>query len=137
MRETTIFNGYRVDGASIKLNVPKKDETFKISPHFECKMTGNNESYTTTLTVIINEQYSGGRTPFDLTVTMTGIFLLGKELVSDKKGQLRYALNTLFPYMRAFVTGLTTSCAMPPFIMPMIDVENMVASMRADNDLPN
>jgi len=138
MQPHTIFKGYRVDAASISFNMPKsKDETFKISPHFECKMTGNSENYTTVLTVVINPQLSGGKTPFNLEATMSGFFAVGEDLSCDKRGQLRFALQTLFPYMRAFVTTLTTSCAMPPFILPYIDIESMVAGMRAEGDLPN
>ena len=137
MQNKTLFKGYRIDKASISLNMPSKDETFKIAPHFDCKMTGNNENYTATLTVVINQAVSGGKTPFDLEATIIGAFSLGEDLVNDKKGQLRLALETLFPYIRAFVTNLTTSCAMPPFILPYIDVENMVSSMRQQGDLPN
>lgn len=137
MQEKTIFKGYRVDKASIAFNALKKDETFKISPHFDCKLTGNNENYNLTITVIINQSVTGDKTPFDLEVTLSGMFGLGTDLSNDKKGQLRFALETLFPYLRAFVTNLTTSCAMPPFILPFIDIEQMVSSMRRQDEYLN
>ena len=137
MQPNTLLKGYRVEKAYISFNMPTKDETFKIAPHFEFKMTGNNENYSATISVIINQGVSGGRTPFDLDATMTGFFSLGADLMNDKKGQLRFAIDTLFPYLRAFVSNLTTSCAMPPFILPYIDIEGMVNSMRPQGDLPN
>ncbi|MBP5177255.1 MAG: protein-export chaperone SecB [Clostridia bacterium] len=137
MQLKSAFKGYRINEAFIRFNVPEKDQTFKISPHFECKMTGNEENFSATLTVVINEKFSGGKTPFDLQATIIGFFAIGNDLSGDKKGQLRFALDTLFPYVRAFVTSLTTSCAMPPFILPFVDVDGMVAAMRPEGELPN
>ncbi len=137
MKEKTLFKGYRFEHSDITLNPLTKNETFKIAPHFECKMTGNNETYNATLSVTINSSVAGNKTPFDLNVVLTGAFELGEDLVSSKKGQLRLAIETLFPYLRAFVTNLTVSCGMPPFILPFVDTEQMVSSMHEQSDLPN
>ena len=136
MQETTIFKGYRIDGASITANVLKKNDVLRITPRFECKITGNAENYTAFITVSIVHTEEN-KTPFDLNVTISGLFMLGRDLADDKKGQLRLALQTLFPYLRAFVSTLTTACALPPFILPYVDVEQMVASIREQKEYVN
>ena len=133
MLQHTTFQGFRINEANIKLNDLKDKETFKISPRFECKMTGNDKGFSSFLSVRIDNTIIGERTPFDLKVEIVGSFLLGEDLVYSKQEQLRYALNTLFPYLRSFVTNLTSSCGIPAFNLPYIDVDTMVANLRSDN----
>ena len=140
MKEITRFKGYRFEHSEITLNPPAKNETFKIAPFFEltCKASDNNEALSATLSVTIKTDAAAGtRAPFDLKVSLTGDFDLGSDLASFKKGQVRFAIETLFPYMRAFVTNLTVMCGLPPFILPLIDVDQMVSSVRDTSELPN
>ncbi|MBO4572157.1 MAG: protein-export chaperone SecB [Clostridia bacterium] len=140
MREITRFKGYRFDRSEITLNPPAKNETFKIAPFFEltCKASDSNETLSATLSVTIKtDAATGTRAPFDLKVSLTGDFELGADLINFKKGQVRFAIETLFPYMRAFVSNLTAMCGLLPFILPLIDVEQMVSSVRDANELPN
>ena len=45
--------------------------------------------------------------------------------------------ETLFPYLRAFVTNLTALCGMPPFILPFINTDQMVSSMHSQDTVMN
>ena len=137
MREKTIFKGYRIDSSNIALNAVTANQTFKIAPHFECKMTGDNENYTAKLSVAINSSITGDKTPFDLNVTISGAFAIGDDLAGNKHGQLRFAIETLFPYLRAFVSNLTALCGLPQFILPFIDTDQMVNSMQAQETVMN
>lgn len=137
MNRKTMFQGFRVNEAKIKLNQVADKQTFKLSPRFECKMTGNEQGFSAFLSVTIDNTVSGENTPFDLKVEMVGSFVLGEDLSASKQEQLRYALNTLFPYLRSFVTNLTSSCGVPAFYLPYIDVENMVQNLRSENTVIN
>ena len=137
MNEKTIFRGYRIESSTITLNAVTANQTFKIAPHFECKMTGGKDNYTARLSVEINSSITGDKTTFDLSVVISGAFSLGEDLQNNKHGQLRLAIETLFPYLRAFVTNLTALCGMPPFILPFINTDQMVSSMHSQDTVMN
>lgn len=137
MNRKTVFQGFRINQASIKLNQVADKQAFKLSPRFECKMTGNEQGFSAFLSVKIDNTVSGENTPFDLKAEIVGSFALGEDLVGSKQEQLRYALNTLFPYLRSFVTNLTASCGVPAFYLPYIDVDMMVANLRSENSVIN
>ena len=136
MQEKTVFKGYRIEQSNFTVNPLIKNETFKIAPRFECKLTGDSANFTAALTVMIDGS-TGDKTPFDLKAVISGAFSIGADVGGNKSEQLRMALVTLFPYLRAFVSTLTTACGMPPFILPYIDVDRMVASMREQNEYLN
>ncbi len=137
MNKYTAFQGFRITEATIKLNQVQGKETFKISPRFECKITGGEQGFSAILSVKIDNTIVGEKTPFDLRVEIVGNFAIGEDLVGSKQEQLRYALNTLFPYLRSFVTNLTSSCGIPAFYLPYIDVDAMVANLRTENQIIN
>ncbi len=137
MNKYTTFQGFRITEASIKLNQVKDKETFKISPRFECKLTGGEQGFSALLSVLIDNTIVGEKTPFDLKVEIAGNFAMGEDLSGSKQEQLRYALNTLFPYLRSFVTNLTSSCGIPAFYLPYIDVNAMVANLRSQDTIIN
>lgn len=133
MNKKSSFKGFRVTEASIKLNPMAENEgSFKLSPHFQCKMMSNETNFSLSLSVDIDNSILGEKTPFDLKVECFGNFELGLDLCDNKPEQLRFALNSLFPYLRSFVTSLTTSCGVPPFYLPYIDVDAMIANMTAE-----
>lgn len=57
---------------------------------------------------------------FKISVTATGIFNFQSGAVKEKIHIETY--NDLFPYVRAFVTTLTSNAGIPPIIMPYIDI---------------
>lgn len=57
---------------------------------------------------------------FRITVTATGIFRFEPDTQKELLHVETY--NTLFPYVRAFVTTITSNTGIPPIIMPFIDI---------------
>lgn len=136
MKEKFVFQGYRINEAVIRLNEIKEKQTFRISPRFDCKMTGNEKSFSVYLTVVIDNTVAGEATPFDLKVGIAGNFVFAEQPES-KQEQMAFALNTIFPYLRSFVAMLTVSCGIPVFYLPFIDVELMAANLRSENEVLN
>ena len=136
MQVKTLFKNYRITKSKLSVNAVQAGQTFQIAPRFECKLTGNDKEFSAMLSVGI-EQTAQNKTPFDLSATIEGAFAIGANLQNDREGQLRLAVETLFPYLRAFVSNLTALSALPPFILPLIDVEQMVSSMRSQDEMVN
>ncbi len=57
---------------------------------------------------------------FKITVTGSGIFRFEADAQKEKLHVETY--NDVFPYMRSFVTTLTSNAGMPPIIIPFIDI---------------
>lgn len=57
---------------------------------------------------------------FKISVIATGIFQFQQGSVKEKIHVETY--NDLFPYVRAFVTTLTSNAGIPPIIMPYVDI---------------
>lgn len=64
----------------------------------------------------------GNPDEFRISVTATGMFSFQEGAVKEKLHIETY--DDLFPYIRAFVTTLTSNAGIPPIIIPYIDISN-------------
>ena len=134
MEKQTKLLGYRIDESNFKMNPVKPNEKFTISPRFSCTIKGNPERFSASLSVDIGEAFSGSPTPFDLRAVIVGNFLIGEDVGTTRERQIRAAVDVLFPYLRAFVSTLTSVSGIPPFILPFLSGDAMVNGMH--NDTP-
>ncbi|MBP5373253.1 MAG: protein-export chaperone SecB [Clostridia bacterium] len=132
MEKTTKFLGYRVEESTFKLRPIKENEKFAISPRYFCAIKAAADRFTATLTVEIGESVSPAPAPFDLKATITGTFLIGEDVGTEKEKHLKAAVSALFPYLRAFVSTLTSASGVPPFILPFINGDMMTAGLNSN-----
>lgn len=135
INKTKLLN-YRIEESYFKLNPIKEKEKFTLAPKFTCKLVGGKETFTASLRVELDENITGS-SPFDLRAEIKGQFITGEDAGDGKDGQLRQAVTALFPFLRSFVGILTSTSGLPPFILPAIDVENMIAGAKSDNVVYN
>lgn len=57
---------------------------------------------------------------FKITVTATGVFRFKEGTAKEVLHVETY--NDMFPYMRAFISTLTSNAGIPPIIIPFIDI---------------
>ncbi len=68
---------------------------------------------------------------FKIHVVMSGVFAF-KE--GEKKERIHAeTFKSLFPYLKAFVSTVTTNCGIPPIMIPDIDIDNQEI-YRIDNN---
>ena len=137
MDKQTKFAAYRVEEVFFKIRPVKENEKFTLSPKFTCSIRNGANDFTATLKVELGEGVSLENTPFDLKVSLSGRFMRGDDVGTDRGRQLKLAVNTLFPYLRAFVSNLTANSGLPPFLLPFIDVESMVENFRNEDIVYN
>ncbi len=133
MNAQTRFLAYRVEESYFKVKPVKENEKFTLSPKFTCSIKSGKEDFTATLTVELGDGVSVAATPFNLKASVNGRFALGEDVGSDRERQLRFAVNTLFPYLRSFVSFLTATSGLPPFMLPAIDVEAMIGGIKKES----
>lgn len=119
-----ILRGIRAEELGFKQNNVKipKDVKLDLKPSFSRRVrkTSENEKlHFVTLEVKIEstEQYPK---PFDLKVSLTGIF---EAELSDESARRAFnvqAVAVLYPYLRAAVTSLTGCAFITPIVLPVL-----------------
>ena len=131
MDKLTKFVGYRVEESVFRLRPIRENEKFSISPRYSCTIKGNAERFTASLTAQIGEGVSTAPVPFDLKATICGNFIVGEDVGNSRDLQLKAAVTVLFPYLRAYVSTLTSASGVPPFILPFISGDTMVSGSQS------
>ena len=131
MDKLTKFLGYRVEESVFRLRPVKENEKFSVTPRFSCTIKGNAERFQAFLTVQIGEGVSDAPAPFDIKATISGTFLIGEDATASRDMQLKIAVNVLFPYLRAFISTLTSASGVPPFILPFINGDTMISGAHS------
>ncbi len=127
---------YRVSEMEFKFNEAVKGNiSFQIKPKIECKMAKKEDNLFVNLSLKINEDISSP-VPFDLKVVLSGTFKIkNPDAVLDeagKKTQLNEAFSTLYPYLRATVSGITLNCNIPAYILPTVLPEQLTQSDQGE-----
>ncbi|MBR4419702.1 MAG: protein-export chaperone SecB [Clostridia bacterium] len=127
---------YRVNELEFKFNEAIKGNiSFQIKPKIECKVAKKEENLFVNLALKINEDISSP-VPFNLKVVLSGTFKLkDPNAVLDEAGQraqVNEAFTVLYPYLRATVSSITTSCNIPAYILPTVLPEQLSQSEQID-----
>lgn len=122
-----VFKGFKVIESSFKLNEKRAEGKYTVAPRFECKLTGDEKGFDALFSVSVSSLSDVQPAPFDLKISVRGLF--EDERANEKEERMRYAIRTLFPFLRAHAATLTASCGAPPFLLPDIDLDDM---LRAD-----
>lgn len=61
--------------------------------------------------------------PFEIEVAIEGIFTLENWEMEEKKSIMKYnTVAILFPYLRSIVTMLTANANVPPYVLPVMNI---------------
>lgn len=131
MDKLTKFVGYRIEESVFRLKAVRENEKFSIAPRYSCTIKGNAERFSASLSAQIGEGVSDAPVPFDLKATVSGNFIIGEDVGSSRDLQLKTAVTVLFPYLRAFVSTLTSASGVPPFILPFVSGDTMVSGSQS------
>lgn len=118
------LKGIRADELTFKLNGirPQNGAKMDLKPTFSRKVrraVENEKLCFISLTVKI-EKTEDSPKPFDLSVTLTGVFESEAKTEEEKKAVVVGGTAVLYPYLRAAVTNLTTAALAAPIVLPVI-----------------
>ena len=120
------FKGITTEELSFKLNRVKiePNQRLDIKPQFSRqvrKANDNNKLNFIALSVKI-ESTDAEPKPFDINVTVVGVFELEKEASqSEERSFVIDATQMLYPYLRSAVTNLTAQAYIAPLNLPVIN----------------
>ncbi|MGE4321186.1 MAG: protein-export chaperone SecB [Acholeplasmataceae bacterium] len=117
---------YAVDKMSFMLNKsfkPTPGEKIQIKPIFNREITKLDPNrMMLTLSVSLNNLEK--EIPFYLDVQISGVFEVPDwEDPDTNQFIITNATNVLYPYLRTIVTTLTANGNVPPYILPIVNVE--------------
>lgn len=121
MKSELSFKNYDVTKLEfdINKNFNGEEEEISINSKISKKIINNpdnEEEFTVCLKIEIGEQSS--QMPFYLNIIIEGNF----ELKENKELQ-KNAVAILYPYLRSTVSNIMSVCNIPPFFLPIINVE--------------
>ncbi len=124
MKKTNIvLKGIRADELSFKLNgVRLQEGKLDLKPTFSRKVRRTVENERVSF-VTLSVQIAGtaeSPKPFDLLVSMTGIFESDAATEEEKRFAVVECTDLLFPYLRAAVTSLTSTALSTPVVLPVV-----------------
>ena len=119
------LKGIRADEMRYALNNVRiaKDSKFDLKPSFSRqvrKTVGNEKLFFVTLAVKIENSEESPK-PFDLSVKLTGMFEPEASTDEERKVFTVEATETLYPYLRAAVTHLTSAAFAAPLVLPVVN----------------
>lgn len=124
------LKGYRVKKIHFELNENfnfASIKEVKINPKFNrefIKIDENN--YLTELSVLIADKCQTDIIPFESEVTISAHFEFS-NWESGKNNDIAMINSTaiLFPYLRSLLSNVTTQGNVPPYILPIINVDKL------------
>lgn len=121
MKSKLSFKNYDVTKLEfdINKNFNEEQEEISIASKISKKIINNpdnEEEFTVCLKIEIGER--SAEMPFYLNVIIEGNF----ELKENKELQ-KNAVAILYPYLRSTVSNIMSVCNIPPFFLPIINVE--------------
>ena len=122
------FINYGVPKFKAEIN-PKFDfkakQNITLNPKFTRDiMKIDDKQFQTQLTIVIDS--SEQDVPFTIEASIRGLFMLEDWQNPDNKDLVEVTSTaTLFPYLRSLVSNLSTMLNMPPYILPLININEL------------
>jgi len=122
------FKKYIVNSIDFKYNPEYTGAKANMDINFSNSMSVRNNEAQVSLNCTLFQKAKKEEKPFHLEVHMTGIFEFQTELQSEELNKIlrQQALNLLFPYLRALISNITGNTGLPPIILPLINVNQLI-----------
>lgn len=120
------FGGYEVNTISFKRNekfIPTKNTQLTLRPSIERKISKDDENHYRVCLKFEIRTLPDQEMPFSLKIALTGFFTLEGDnysLISEN------SLAILFPYLRALISTITANANIPPIILPIVNISEML-----------
>lgn len=132
------FNGFVIRRLDFRLSNEAPNLPINLDFKLQSKISRNDKSVQTTLRCDVFKD-KGKKYPFSLVVELVGVFTLLDDYSEDKRIKLRDLIykNTvaiLFPYLRAAITSITSTCNISPMVLPTINIVEYLDGIKNHSD---
>ena len=126
VNKVEFYNNEHFEDAPVEID-------FKISRDIEY-MDDEDNTFLVTLNSKIFENPEDNNYPFNMDISLTGLFQLDRSDAEDREKFAEInAIAILFPYLRSIVSTYTANANVSPLILPPINVVNMIRENEVTN----
>jgi len=124
------FNGYRVLESSMSL-ARESCPSSQINVHFSVEGLDDKDNHTYNL--VLTSHIEDADKIIGIDVKMLGVFEYKEDLSDEIKEQLFIGNGPaiLFPYIRAYVSAMTSLAGISPIILPTVNFAKMAMDKKA------
>jgi len=122
------FKRYLVNSIDFKYNPEYTGAKANMDIDFGHSIAVRNNEAQVSLKCVLFRKAKKEEKPFHLAVLMTGIFQFQTELKGEELNNIlkQQAINILFPYLRALISNITVNAGLPPVILPLININQLI-----------
>jgi len=122
------FKRYLVNSIDFKYNPEYTGAKANMDIDFGHSIAVRNNEAQVSVKCVLFRKAKKEEKPFHLEVQMTGIFQFQTELEGEELKNIlkQQAINILFPYLRALISNITVNAGLPPVILPLINVNQLI-----------
>jgi len=132
------FKRYLINSIDFKYNPEYTGGKANMDIEFGHSVAVKNSEARVSLKCMLFRKAKKEEKPFHLEVHMTGIFEFQTELEGEELNNvLRHqGINILFPYLRAVISNITGNTGLPPIILPLLNVNQLIKNQveRAEGE---
>ncbi len=132
------FKRYLVNSIDFKYNAAYAGGKANMDIDFGHSMAVKDSEARISLKCMLFRKAKKEEKPFHLEVQMTGVFEFQTELEGEELNNIlrQQAINILFPYLRALISNITGNTGLPPIILPLINVNQLIQNQveRAEGE---
>ena len=127
------FLDYKVLKATYSLTPDiQPNKNYKIMPKINCNIRRGSDKILCTFNVDLTKKDEP--IPFEFSISAVGTFEVdGKEDVNTLTVKVA---ETVFPFVRASIAGLTQMANIPAFVLPFVDMEELLKNAREEKIAP-
>lgn len=130
VKSTIDFHSYHINDIYFKLNNDfESDDEIEVEYKIgrDIKLI---EDFKASVTLKISILEAEPKRPFNLTLSMTGIFSVHTdEELSQEQFLIMCKMNCtsiMFPFLRSAIVDITKACNIPPLIIPVVNIAEML-----------
>lgn len=130
------FKRYLVNNIDFKYNPEYTGSRAKMDIDFGHSIAIKNNEARVILRCVLFRKAKKEDKPFHLEVHMTGLFEFQTELEGEELNNIlrQQAINFLFPYLRTVISNITGNTGLPPIILPLINVNQLLQNQAEQAD---
>lgn len=127
------FESFRITKSYLEMNESKEEQTYSINFKPKGIINKENSKFELELGVLIEEPNNN----FKAEITAIGIYSFDIELQDENLDKFFYqnATAILFPYIRAYITTLTSLSGISPVILPTLNLSKLGPELKKNTTI--
>ena len=99
----------------------------EVTPNFECTLKKIDECRAKIILEFIMKNSVEHPLPFDCNIAISGIFSCENWEENNNEIMKINSVSILFPFLRALIATITSNAAVPPYVLPVMNINALLS----------